>query len=567
MRRNTEEYVQLAQDWVDAYDGEAAALERLNAYYERSFTHSDLKAEIWRRVYAFRQRSSRVPKNYLQLSEARLLLAQDAGFGNWEALVNAAAAGSPAPGPAYEIDEQESQAAPRRRLSNAEWDQLIDIMGERRIRSVEANGLMTDRVLEKLAKLEHVTHLRLGGSRELTDDGLLHLARMPQLQFLDLSEYPGGKLTDRGLEVLRDLPNLREFEMTWQAGISDEGVRNLRFCDQLERVNLMGSPTGDGAIDALQGKPRLRRFATGRLTTDSGLRLLQNFPLLKRLPEPAISTSTHELTGASLLLDGPFTDVGLASLAGLAGIQEVDLFWHVSGITADGFVHLVRLPNLAVLGCDGKLSSDAAMVHIAAMPKLRRLRIQESVATDDGFVALAKSQSIESIWGRECPNFGDRGFLAFAEMGSLRGLGIGLGKVSDQALSALPRFPALRELTPIGLLDAAFIHVGGCRLLERLTCMYCRETTDVATEHIAKLDIKYYYAGLTKITDRSLEILGSMDSLEQVEFYECQGVTDAGLPFLARLPNLREVHLDGLPNVTLAGTSVFPARVRVRHSN
>ena len=49
----------------------------------------------------------------------------------------------------------------------------------------------------------------LGGSRELTDDGLLQLARMPQLEHLNLSEYPGGKLTDRGLEVLRHLPNLR----------------------------------------------------------------------------------------------------------------------------------------------------------------------------------------------------------------------------------------------------------------------------------------------------------------------------------------------------------------------
>jgi hypothetical protein len=47
---------------------------------------------------------------------------------------------------------------------------------------------------------------------------------MPQLQNLNLSEYPGGKLTDRGLEVLRHLPNLRTFEMTWQRGITDAGV-------------------------------------------------------------------------------------------------------------------------------------------------------------------------------------------------------------------------------------------------------------------------------------------------------------------------------------------------------
>jgi hypothetical protein len=157
----------------------------------------------------------------------------------------------------------------------------------------------------------------------------------------------------------------------------------------------MGSPTGDGAIEALQGKPRLRGFSTGRLTTDAGLPFLQNFPLYRQPPEPANTGETP--VGASLLLDGPFTNDGLASLAGLAGIQELDLFWHVSEITAEGFAHLVNLPNLFALGCDGKLSSDGAMGHIAAMPRLRRLRIQESVATDEGFVALSQSPSIDSL--------------------------------------------------------------------------------------------------------------------------------------------------------------------------
>jgi hypothetical protein len=99
-----------------------------------------------------------------------------------------------------------------------------------------------------------------------------------------------------------------------------------------------------------------------------------------------------------------------------------------------------------------------------------------------------------------------------------------------------------------------------------LTCMYCRDTTDVTTEHIAGLGLKYYYAGLTRITDRSLEILGKMQTLEQVELYECNGVTDAGLVFLAGLPRLREVHLDTLPGVSLNGTKVFPGHVRVKYS-
>ena len=135
----------------------------------------------------------------------------------------------------------------------------------------------------------------------------------------------------------------------------------------------------------------------------------------------------------------------------------------------------------------------------------------------------------------------------------------------DLRLEIQPQFPALRELTPIGFQDDGFRHVGRCQRLERLTCMYCRDTTDVATEHIAGLQLKYYYAGLTQITDRSLEILGRMTSLEKVEFFETKGVTDAGLAHLARLPRLREVELSGLPNVTLQGTKVFPAHIRVNY--
>jgi hypothetical protein len=550
-------YEQAARDFVGAWEGDAEALERLNRHYGRSFTQADLKAEIWRRDYAYRQRSSRVPVNYFPLEEAQLLVAQDAGYGSWEKLMAGLAAGTPPEGAPYAIDTRDRRIGPRRRLSAADWDRLIGAMREQRIPSFDANGLMTDEALARIAGLDFVTSLNLGGSRELTDNGLLQLARMPQLEHLDLSEYPGGKLTDRGLEVLRHLPNLRRFAMCWQAGITDRGAANLRFCDSLEEVNLMGSPTGDGAVEALAGKAKLRTLQTGRLLTDAGIPLLHRLPMFQ-------SASAENVR---LLVDGPITDSGLAALRGLDGVAELDLFWHVTNTTPEGFAHLAGLPNLEVLGCDGELSSDAAMVHIGLLPRLKRVRIQESTATDDGFVALARSRTLEGIWGRVCPNFGSRGFLALAQMPALRSLGIGCQNVDDAALAALPGFPALRELTPVGFRDEGFRHIGRCARLERLTCMYCRETGDAATEHIRNLAIRYYYAGLTRITDRSLEILGSMDSLEQIELYECLQVTDAGVPFLARLPNLREVHLDGLPGVTLAATAVFRPGVHVFHSN
>ena len=70
--------------------------------------------------------------------------------------------------------------------------------------------------------------------------------------------------------------------MTWQRGITDAGVANLRACERLEHVNLMGTPTGDGAIAALQGKAAPAfTSAAARLVTDAGLRLLHEFPRLK----------------------------------------------------------------------------------------------------------------------------------------------------------------------------------------------------------------------------------------------------------------------------------------------
>jgi hypothetical protein len=387
---------------------------------------------------------------------------------------------------------------------------------------------------------------------------------MPQLEHLDLFEYPGGKLTDRGLAVLRHLPNLRTFNMSWQSGITDSGAANLRFCEKLESVNLMGTRTGDGAIEALRGKPALHRFHTGKLVTDAGVPLLHGFPMFKEWhAERTGALTPYDDEPTHLQIDGPFSNKGFSSLAGLDGVFGLDLFWNVTGITSDGFAVLTRLPNLRSLACDGEISNNEAMRHIAAIPRLLKLRAQESAATDEGFIALSRSATLEQFWGRHSPNLTGKGFVALSKMPALRSFGTSCKNVDDQALSTLPQFPALLDLTPVDFQDEGFRHIGRCERLERLACMYCRETTDAATEHLGRLQLKTYYASLTKITDRSLEALGRMQSLESVEFYETKDVTDAGLAHLARLPRLREVRLSGLPKVSMAGTSVFPAHVNV----
>ena len=554
-----QQYERLAKDLAAVYaSGDARALREVNWNYGTSFAWDSRGADF-------------------PLPDAERMVAQSYGFEGWAQLAQSFTQppGDPhsaplfmsAAPPFYKIDWKDNTISVRGPQSAKDWDTIFGVMKEHRITRLSAGG-MSDAAMERLAQLDHVTHLHIGGAKALTDEGVRRLARMPQLRDLELGG-PTSPITDRGIEALRHLTELRRFQICWTQGISDIGLANLAFCDRLESVNLLGTPAGDGAIQALAGNRHLRRFQTGRGVTDAGLALFHQFPVFKTWHGGEI---TYGLMSAQaepnhLLIDGPFTNAGLAGLAGLDGLFGLTFFWHCPAFTAAGLEPLRHLPNLGFLGCQGEHCDDEAMHHIAAIPRLRMLMGQGAVAGDDGFAALSRSQSIEYIWGRECPNLGGRGFAALATMPALRGIAVSCNKVDDVSLSALPRFPALREFMPMDVPDAGFRHVGRCESLEGLWCMYCQETGDAATEHIAGLSrLKTYYAGKTRITDRSLEILGRLASLERLEFWQCFGITDAGVAHLAGLPLLHEITLDGLPNVTREAVALFPAQVRVSYS-
>jgi len=268
----------------------------------------------------------------------------------------------------------------------------------------------------------------------------------------------------------------------------------------------------------------------------------------------------------NLLLDGPFTRQGLESLRGLDGVIGLSFFWHTRRLRGDDLQCLDGLSNLSYLGCQGELCNDDAMRHIAALPKLRMLMGQGTIANDEGFRSLSRSQTVEYFWGRECPNLSGRGFVALSQMRALKGLAVSCKFVDDASLASLKDFRALKELMPMDVSDDGFRHVGRCEQLESLILMYCRDTTDVATEHLRELsNLKKYHAGYTLMTDRSLEMLGNMSSLEELSFEGCKFITDAGIQFLTTLPHLRHVSIGGCPRVTRAAMTGFASEVRVNY--
>jgi hypothetical protein len=89
---------------------------------------------------------------------------------------------------------------------------------------------------------------------------------------------------------------------------------------------------------------------------------------------------------------------------------------HSEGFSSEGLAHSRRLCKLGFLGCEGARCDDEAMREIAAMPHLRMLMGQGVVASDAGWEALSRSESIEYIWGCESPNLTGLGFSKLAAM-------------------------------------------------------------------------------------------------------------------------------------------------------
>lgn len=498
----------------------------------------------------------------ITIDDARHLVALEYGFANWGALRSFAAepprAQRLAPKPVGvnpEPTDDEDDAL----YFGRDWDEALATLRMRPNACLRANGQATDDVLRDVASITDVRALDLSGSPGITDDGVMQLAGLARLEYLDLS---GTAVTDRALETLRQLPALRTLLLRGTR-VSDAGMPALAPCSALTRVELQWTATGDAAIRALAGHEQLRHFASGQRITDDGLPALHDIPAFKRWMggEASMGLLRYSSAPNQLLLRGPFTDRGMRALRGLDGLFGLNVDASELGISAAALDPLIDLPNLAWLAVDAK---DDWMPRIAAMPSLRFLGAQDTVAGDVGFSALAESQSLEFIWGRRCHNLGTRGFTALARLPRLRGLSVSCKNVGDAGVARLPSFPVLRELMPMDVPDAGYRHIGRCTSLESLILMYCRDTTDAATEHITSLSaLTYYFNSYTTVTDRTPQLLATMPSLERVTFDACHSLTDDGVAALGALPRLRELRVAG-NGVTPQLASRFRPGVKVR---
>ena len=565
----------MAHDMVAAYrDRDDAAAARLNELFHSAITVDQIRHFIEDRL-ASRPGGTDLLASF-DIRAARVVVSGLFGFESWEAFLNATtatagtgtASGLSAKPPFHRVDEETGVLSIQQPMSPHDWDIIAGIIRERGLTGLDANHMLDDASMRTLAALEHLTLLKLHGCDRLTDEGLRYAAKLRGLEEIEIGGWH-SPMTDVGFGALTGLPRLRKVGSWWSQRITDEGVgRTLAACETLEDVSFGGTAVGDATIAALSGKPAVRRIVAGKRVSDVGLSSLTGIPRFVRWHggEPTYSLMEFDAGPTYAGIEGPFTAGGLRAIHDLGGVFALSLQWQAGTMDSSALGLLSSLARLGFLALDGDRCDDEAMRQLARLPHLRMLLAQGPVAGDDGFEALSASRSLEYYWGRECPNLGGRGFSALASMPSLKGLAVSCKNVDAASLAALARFPALRELMPMDVTDEGFRHVGRCERLEKLWCMYCRETGDRATEHISALRLRSYYAGLTKITDRSLELLARMTSLEHINLHHCKGITDKGVRALAALPALRELTIEGSRTVTRGALAAFAPSVRVRYS-
>lgn len=206
----------------------------------------------------------------------------------------------------------------------------------------------------------------------------------PQIEYVEVKDRGGYPLEGIGnlLKRLHSLPNLKVVRLNRAV---DESVSQLAEFPNLRDIELK-SPCprdewfGDEGMKALAGLRNIESFTIhtyGSNMTDSGLKVLQNFPKLRQLT----LTRCYRLTTE-----------GLAIIPGLGQLRSLTLLY--SGYTPDSSLDQVAnaiqvATQVEELHLGGRMLSDSGLRHLANLKNVRRLDVSETQGySEKGLVRL-----------------------------------------------------------------------------------------------------------------------------------------------------------------------------------
>jgi Leucine-rich repeat (LRR) protein len=244
---------------------------------------------------------------------------------------------------------------------------------------------VTDAELLDLAGLPKLERLDLSHTR-ITDEGLLHLKPLKQIQ--DLNLLYAEQITDQGMSAVREWTNLKRLNLRGTR-IFDGTLAILSRLTQLESLDIAYTQCTDNGLDALVPLTRLKELSIGRSKLGkNALQVLRLLPTLEYL----------DLGGPHPGPDGYRTTAGAPMDEGLPhAVSELKqlrvLKLSYSQIRADGLSILASLDQvrkLVLTGCPRV--DDSALGELAKWKSLQYLDVQETNVTEHGVDRLEKAR-------------------------------------------------------------------------------------------------------------------------------------------------------------------------------
>lgn len=228
----------------------------------------------------------------------------------------------------------------------------------------------------------------------VTDTDLRRLTRYSDLNALDLSLT---HVTDAGLQEIKNLKGITDFNLYFAEYVTDEGVAYIKDWKQLRRLNLHGTKASDTALEHIAGINTLEFLDVGStLMTDVGLERLTSLANLREL-----TMGGNELGDAGLQALRQMPTLTYLDLSGRNGNDKNVWSVSMSNIGLQAVLSLKDLRELRFscvstsVGIEGKKLGEVSTLsvtekwleQIKTLPRLERLKLQGCARVDDQSVA------------------------------------------------------------------------------------------------------------------------------------------------------------------------------------
>jgi serine/threonine protein kinase/Leucine-rich repeat (LRR) protein len=266
------------------------------------------------------------------------------------------------------------------------------------LESLEFGGAqVNDRGLAAIAKLQNVRNLCLHCVKEVSDDGLAVLKRMPNLSGLNLN---GTDITNRAFATLNELTKLKSL------GLNNTRVSEVKLAklESLEYLGLADTAVNDQSMDAVSAIVTLQALDLSHTgVTDAGLKHLAGFKVLRTLflCETGITDAgleaTSEFPELWELVLGRCKHISGAGLKHVPTEKLARLALNDTAFTSEAMPQLLRFKNLEMLNLSGTKVKDDDIRQLAALAKLTALRLERTQVTDVGLRSLEGIKSLKEL--------------------------------------------------------------------------------------------------------------------------------------------------------------------------